>query len=107
MSNGKKISIAVAVYVVAKQILNGCIGGFSAENTAILIIGAVAALCFYRNVRYSNYVLAAVMAVVALRYLPGNLMHFQLLYLLEGVVDILGAIVLAFHPTVQNEFRGS
>ncbi|MCQ2407556.1 MAG: hypothetical protein MJ065_03395 [Oscillospiraceae bacterium] len=107
LNNGQKLSIGVAVYIVIKQIVNSIIGGFGGLNFMILLAGIAAGVCFYQGVKKSNIVVAVLMMLVACAYLPGNIKNFQLLYLIEGVVDILGALLLAFHPDIRTHCKMS
>ena len=107
LNNGQKLSIGVAVYIVIKQIVNCIIGGFSGMNLVFLLAGIAAGVCFHQGVKKSNIVVAVLMMLVTCAYLPGNIRNFNLLYLLEGVIDILGALLLAFHPDIRTHCKMS
>lgn len=105
LNNGQKLSIGVAVYIVIKQIVNSMIGGFGGMNLVILLAGIAAGVCFYFGVKKSNLIAAVLMMLVACAYLPGNIRNFNLLYLAEGVIDILGSLLLAFNPDIRTHCK--
>lgn len=104
---GQSLSLTVAGYVIVKQIVNMIVGGFGGLNLFILFWGAIAGICFYKGVKKSNLFFAVLMMVVACAYFPQNIMHFNLLYIIEGVLDMLGAVLLAFHPDIRAHCKCS
>ena len=60
-----------------------------------------------RGVRRSNIFFAVVMMLIACAYLPQNIRNFNLLYLIEGLLDMLGAVMLAFHPDIRRHCKCS
>lgn len=107
LNTGQKLSMGVAVYIVIKQIINGIIGGFGGMNLVILLCGIAAGFCFYKGVAKSNLIVAVLMMLVACAYFPGNIKNFNLLYIIEGVIDMLGAVLLAFHPDIRSHCKMS
>ena len=73
----------------------------------ILLCGIAAGVCFYRGVRKSNLVFAVLMMLIACAYFPGNIRNFNLLYIIEGVIDMLCAVLLAFHPAIRSHCKMS
>lgn len=107
LNNGQKLSMGVALYIVIKQIINGIIGGFGGMNLVILLVGIAAGFCFYKGIAKSNLIVAVLMMAVACAYFPGNIKNFNLLYIIEGVLDMLGAVLLAFHPDIRSHCKMS
>ena len=104
-SRGQKLSMAAAGYIIVKQIVNSLIGGFGGMNLFILFWGIIAGICFYKGVKKSNLFFAVLMMLIACAYLPQNIRNFDLLYLIEGVLDMLGAVMLAFHPDIRKHCK--
>ncbi|WP_276797106.1 hypothetical protein [Ruminococcus champanellensis] len=103
-TSGKAISLVAACYMIAKQVLNGLLGGF---DVGMLVVTAAFAVCLLYGVRYMNYVTGVWLAAVAIYYLPGNLKGLSngtLLYLLEGVADLFFAFLLLWHRGVRQRF---
>ena len=101
---GKKICIAMAVYVVAKAVINMVLAGQFSLMTILVALAEAAA--FFVWFKYVNYVLAAVLALIAIVYLPQNLSNIgaNWIYLLEGVIDIACAALLCFNRDVKSVF---
>ena len=99
---GKKICIAMAVYVVAKAVLNMVLAGHFSLTTLLIALAEAAA--FFVWFKYVNYVLAAVLALIAIVYLPQNIANIgsNWIYLLEGVIDIGCAALLCFNRDVKS-----
>jgi len=104
---GNKICIAMAVYVVAKALLNMIL----AKHFVLfsLLIALVEAIFFFSRFKYVNYILAAVLALVAIVYLPQNIANIgaNWIYLLEGIIDIGCAALLCFNRDVKSVFYRS
>ena len=103
-TSGKVISFTAACYMLAKQVLNGLLGGF---DLGMLVVTAAFAVCLFYGVRYMNYAAGVWLAAVALYYLPGNLKGLSngsLLYLLEGIADLFFAFLLLWHKGVRQRF---
>ena len=106
---GQALSVGVAAYIAAKQILNMIIGGFSLTGLLILLFGIGAGICFLFGVKKSNLVVAVLMMLTACAYLPNNLKHIgcnvYLLYTAEGLLDMAGAMLLAFHQDIRSHCK--
>ncbi len=105
--NGRKLAVIVGGYMIVKQLLNGIIGGFGGMNLFLLLFAAAAAICLWFGVKSANLIVAILLMLFACAYMPGNLRNVgrdsvYLLYILEGVLDMLGACMLAFHPDVRE-----
>ena len=103
---GKNLVTGICIYLIAKSILNLVLGGFAMGNFVSLLIQAGLAGMLFFGVRYGNYIAGAVLALVAVRYLPGNLggLPGSLLYLLEGGLDLFAAALLFFSQDIKAYF---
>lgn len=104
---GKKICMVMAAYVVAKAVLNMILAGHFSLTTSLIALAEAAV--FFVRYKYVNYVLAAVLALVAVVYLPQNIANIgsNWIYLLEGVMDIGCAALLCFNRDVKSIFYRS
>ncbi len=102
-STGRSIACGIGAYAVGKAILNGIVGAFSVKD---ILIGAVMAVFLYCGFKFTNYIIAAVLAVIALIHLPDNISNIgsNWLYLLEGIIDICCAVTLCTNPAVKQHF---
>ncbi len=103
-AQGRLICIAVSGFMLAKCILNSVIsGGFDAgEFGKALLCG----IFLFTGLEYVNYVVAGLLAFVALTHFPANIIHIRsnFIYLLEGVLDIGCAVILCILPQVKEHF---
>lgn len=105
MPHGKRLSLIVAVYMCIKPVLNWLLLGGSLMPLAL---GFAALACFWIGLKYSNLVIAILLMLVACANMPGNIKHLlsepnpYLFYAIEGVLDMLAACLLAFHPAVRR-----
>lgn len=99
---GRNISLIVGVYFILKSALNLILGG----GVLDIVIAVVEAAALYTGLMYLNYVVAAVVAIVVVVHLPNNISHISdnWIYLLEGVIDIICAVVLCTVPSVKEHF---
>lgn len=104
---GRNICIAMAVYVVLKAVLNMVLAGHFMLVT--LIIAMAEAAVFFVWYKYTNYFLAAVLALVAVAYLPQNIANIgsNWIYLIEGLIDLGCAALLCFNSDVKQNFRNN
>ena len=102
MENGKKMITVVGAYMILKGILN-LILGFSANNVVSLLFAAVLIFAMLKRIPYSQYVTA-----IFLVNLPANLSNLgsNWIYLVEGLLDVGAAAILAFHKDVKDYFAG-
>lgn len=110
-STGRSISLAVGVWLIIKFIINMLIGGFDISALIIAVIGIV---LLYAGIKYTNYVIAAALALVVIVNLISNIkMLFSadifkgLIYILEGFVDIIAAIIICVSGNVREHFTNS
>ena len=106
MGAGQKIAVCIALYMCVKPVFNWLVLGGS---LAPLAFGIAALICFWFGVKWSNTVIAILLMLVACTNLPTNLKHIGfnmfLIYTLEGVIDGVCAVVLAFHPEVRKHCK--
>ena len=104
---GRNCLIAMAAYVIIKAVLNMILaGGFSLSR---LFIALGTACLFFIWIKKFNYVIAAILAIVVLVHLPANLAHIgsNWIYLLEGVIDIVCAVLLVTNEDIKENFSGT
>ena len=106
MENGKKMITVVGAYMILKGILN-LILGFSASNVVSLLFAAVLIFAMLKRIPYSQYVTAIFLALIFLVNLA-NLSNLgsNWIYLVEGLLDVGAAAILAFHKDVKDYFAG-
>ena len=106
LNTGQKLSMGVAVYMTVKPIFNWLVLGGS---LAPLVLGVIALALFYFGVKPSNLVIAILLMLVACANFPNNIRNIgfnsYLIYALEGVLDMLCAVLLAFHPDIRTHFK--
>ncbi|MBR1529487.1 MAG: hypothetical protein IJ642_09335 [Oscillospiraceae bacterium] len=103
---GKKIAMGISMYLILKQLLNVILGA----GVLSMILPVFISVFLYLNVwEYTNYAAAALITLVALRYLPDNLRNLpsSWLYLTEGILDIGVSAVLILSQDVKAYFNKS
>ena len=95
---GRSIALIVGVYFIAKSVLNLILGG----SVLDVIIAAAEAVLLYTGLMYVNYIIA----VVVLKNLKNNITNFSdnWLYLIEGIVDTICAVIICFSSNVKKHF---
>lgn len=101
---GLTIGIAVGIYQIIKLILNMILGG--SLDVLTLLIGAAAFILAITGIKYGNYAVAAVLALIALVHFPDNISNIgsNWIYLVEGIIDIGAAVVLCTSSDVKEQF---
>ena len=101
---GRKICAAMAVYIIAKALLNMALAG--SFNLITLLVALAEAAVLFVGFKYVNYVLAAVIALTAIVYLPQNIANIgsNWLYLIEGIIDLGCAALLCLNRNVKSLF---
>jgi hypothetical protein len=107
VKKGKQFSIAIAVYIIVKQLLNVALGdGFTS-----LILPIIMAVLLVLGIKYCNYGVACVLVVVALTHIGTNLSNLgfnrYLVYVIEGIIDILSAVALCVNSNIKAYFETS
>lgn len=107
MENGRKFAIGIGLYFVLKQVLNLVLDGIGDGEIFTLLLSVGYAVVLILGIRYCNYVVAALAALIAVYYLPGNITGLpgNWIYLLEGILDIGAAAILVFQKDVQAYFN--
>ncbi len=107
MAKGRTFALAIGIYFIVKQLLNLLLGGFGFQNIFMLVLAVAYAAVLVLGLKYCNYIVAALAALTALYYLPGNLggLLGSWLYLLEGILDIGAAAILIFQKDVRAYFN--
>jgi len=108
-TTGRSIALMIGGWVIIKTIVNIFMGGF---DFASLLFGVVTIALGYIGLKYTNYAIAAIMTIIVLIHLFANIrglfnldsMISSLIYLAEGAVDIVCAIVLCITPSVKEHF---
>ncbi|MGN0435484.1 MAG: hypothetical protein ACI4D8_02505 [Wujia sp.] len=103
-SKGKQMATAIGAWLVIKGLLN-LILGFSLGNLLTLVISVVLAALLIIGTPYLNYITAGITAIVVLVNLPYNLSHFQIIYLLEAVIDIIAIVLLVSNADLKKHFE--
>lgn len=101
---GMSIGISIGVYQIIKLVLNMILGG--GFDVVTVLIGAAALVLSITGIKYGNYAVAAALALIALVNLPANISNIgsNWIYLLEGIIDILAAVVLCTNSDVKEQF---
>lgn len=97
---GRSIALIVGVYFIAKSVLNLILGG----SVLDVIIAAAEAALLYTGLMYVNYIIAVVVLLIVLKNLKNNITNFSdnWLYLIEGIVDTICAVIICFSSNVKN-----
>lgn len=101
---GRKISMWIGIWLVIKGVIN-LILGFSVGNVISLFAAGAIVYIFNLGIPYTNYIVAALMAIVIIKNLPYNISHVQILYLAEAVVDAIGVYILIANKEVNEHFK--
>ena len=104
--NGRKIAIAVGVYLIAKSVLNLFLGGFGMGNIVTLVLEAGFAAMLLLRVKYANWIVGIISILMAVYYLPGNLSGLPdtWVYLAEALLDTGASVMLFASPDVKAYF---
>ncbi|MGN0622298.1 MAG: hypothetical protein ACI4I9_10570 [Porcipelethomonas sp.] len=99
---GRMAALVVGVYFVAKSVLNLILGGGFTE----IIIAIVEAALLFTGLMYVNYVVAAVTALIVLKYLKNNLSNplDNIIYLIEAAIDIICAVMICCVGSIREHF---
>ncbi len=102
---GRKLSLAIGIYLIVKAVLNMILGG----GIGGLIVSLLEAAVLYTGLMYINYVVAVLLAIVMLRHFKDNITNFgsNWIYLLEGIADIVCAVLLVIHKDIKKHFSNS
>ncbi len=106
---GKKISMAIGIYVIVKAVIN-LILGFSFGNIMSLVIAGVIFVLLYKRVPYTNYIIAAYLIIIFLAYFWGNITNLgnswvYWLYLAEGLIDLASGVLLIVSKNIKAYYQ--
>ncbi|MDE6025095.1 MAG: hypothetical protein K2G45_06570 [Lachnospiraceae bacterium] len=114
-STGRKIAAWVGFWFIIKACVNFAIeanaawinlaNGLNAETAISLLAAFIIMYMFCLGVPYSNYIAAALMIIFILKNLPYNIVHLQILYLAESVIDAIAVCVLIANKAVKEHFQ--
>ena len=102
--SGRNTAVAIGAYIIAKSVVNMLIGHWF--SIVSLLLAVVLALALYSGVKYVNYAVAVMLAVVVLKNFPYNITHLPstVIYLAEGIADAVCAVLLCFNSEVKKHF---
>ena len=101
---GRNMVTAIGVYIIVKAVLNMIIaGGISISS---LLIATGGALALFSGIQFVNFVVAGILLIVAVTHLPANISNFgsNWIYLIEGVIDIVCAVLLVTNNNIKEHF---
>lgn len=99
----KNIVLFIAIWMVAKSVLN-LVLGFRMDNIISLVVMGALGYLLLKRIKYANYIVAVFLTAVVLQHLVDNIVNFRILYLAEAAVDILASYLLVFNKNVKNFF---
>ncbi len=107
MERGQLLATAVGVYMILKAIINGLIGG--GINFITLLIAVVATVCLFFGVKWSNIVVGIMLVALFCTHFVENVTHLpqNLIYLIEGLLDVGGGAMLAFLPDIRRHCKSN
>ena len=103
---GKTIVTFFGAYLIGKSVLNLIIG-FSMGNIISLVIAVVMAALWFFGVKYTNYIIPAILVFVVMWHLKDNITGFPgtWIYLTEAAVDIAVAACTVLVPDIKAHFE--
>lgn len=101
---GRKIASGIGIWLIIKGVIN-LVLEFNSENIISLLVTTVIVYMFGLGISYLNYITAALLAIAVLKNLPYNITHFQVLYLVEAVLDMICIIILVTNKEVKKHFE--
>ena len=99
--------VGIAIYLIAKCVLNTILSG--GLDISGLVIAVLLGCALWLGIKYTNYAVAGILALVALKYLPGNISNISSnwIYLLEGAIDIGCAALLCLQSDIKEHFTNT
>ncbi len=94
----QKLIAGICLYLAVKPICNALLLGGS-----ILPLGfaVVSLILLWSGVKGSNLVIGILLMLVACANFPTNMKSGMYFYAAEGIIDMLCAVLLAFHPDIR------
>lgn len=101
-STGKNLSVVIGLYFIVKSVINLILGGGFGD----IIFAAIEAAALYTGLMFVNYVVAVLCVLVVLLNLKNNITNLgsNWFYLLEGVVDVVCAVLLVTNKDIKEHF---
>lgn len=101
-TSGRNMAVFIGAYLVVKSIVNMILG----DSFGNIIYALFEAFMLYTGLQYVNYVIAGLAGLVVLMNLKNNLSDIgsNWLYLIEGVVDIIAAVLLVTVDDIKKHF---
>lgn len=103
-SDGKKLCTVIALYMAAKSVLN-LVLGFGIGNFVWLIAYIALGAAIISAYKYSNFITGAVLALMFLINVKTNISGGYYLYLAEGIIDAVCAVVLFVNRDIKAHFN--
>ncbi|MBE6862296.1 MAG: hypothetical protein E7497_05295 [Ruminococcus sp.] len=102
--NGRRLSVGIGVYLIIKCVVNMIIGG--GLDISGLLIAASITCALWLGIKYTNFVIAGILALIVLVHLPANISNIgsNLIYLIEAVIDIGCAVLLCTNSNIKGHF---
>lgn len=99
---GRKLTLVIGVYFIAKSILNMILGG----GFGGIIYAIIEAAALYTGLMYINYLLAVACVLTFVLNLKNNLTNLgsNWIYLVEGVIDLGCAFLLVTNKDIKEHF---
>jgi len=101
---GRNVATAIGIYLIVKSVLNMAIGGGLSIISLLIAVGGAVAL--FSGMQFVNLVVAGILFIVAVVHLPSNISNFgsNWIYLLEGIIDIVFAVLLVTRDDIKKHF---
>lgn len=101
---GRSIAASIGAYMIIKAIINMILGGGLMLSDLMIAAGMTCALL--TGMQFLNYVVAAVLVIIAVKHLPANISNIgsNWIYLAEGIADIVCAAILVIQSDVREHF---
>lgn len=101
---GRNVATVIGVYLIIKSVLNMVIGGGLSIGSLLIAVGG--ALALFSGMQFVNFVVAGILFIVAVVHLPANISNFgsNWIYLIEGVIDIVCAVLLVTRDDIKAHF---
>lgn len=104
---GRNVATAIGIYLIVKSVLNMAIGGGLSIISLLIAVGGAVAL--FSGMQFVNLVVAGILFIVAVVHLPSNISNFgsNWIYLLEGIIDIVFAVLLVTRDDIKKHFTNN
>ena len=108
--SGRSVALLIGGWFVVKAIVNIFVGG--GIDFIALLFALLALVLGFLGIKYTNYAVAGIAVLIVAVNILGNIkglfgldtMIRSLIYLAEGFVDVICALVLCAAPSVKEHF---